>query len=84
MKKIGRCLKSALDTFTTRTTASNIDALSDIECDLQSALTSVRALIMSEMAERAVMLRSLTDGDHAAAATHANFRRIAKNKAAGR
>ena len=48
MITVGRCLRSALDNFETRATPDNINALTDIECDLQSALTAVKALIVAE------------------------------------
>jgi hypothetical protein len=47
MRKLERCIKSALDNFSTRMTPININALMDIECDLEVALAAVRSLIMN-------------------------------------
>jgi len=40
-----RCIASAADTVKTRATTTSIDALEDIECDLEAALKAVKLLI---------------------------------------
>jgi len=48
MNKLRRCVKSAHDNLEHRATVTDINALTDIECDLQSALDAVKALIVAE------------------------------------
>jgi hypothetical protein len=49
LKSVGNLIWSAMNTFETRAKVEDIDALSDIECDLMSALVTVKAIILEQM-----------------------------------
>jgi hypothetical protein len=65
--KLGRALESALDNYQTRipkpAVGVNLDALSDIEVDVEAALKAVRFLIKHELAVRNAIAQRDAVGD---------------------